>query len=121
MENPLNWKYVMYQEDHMHRISGHTQTGSGQRSKRKYYETLSALLISLDTDKLDAKIVEKIINLFAQHKNHYDIEQMHILEDKLSRRFINDVAEKKLDNELVYKIAQLIKSLNDEEYLKWYA
>jgi hypothetical protein len=75
---------------------------------------------------MDSNIVKytKIINKFVKIKVTDDYEHIHSEQDKIYRKFIKDISNKKIKNKEIYDISVLIKD-NVVKYYKsnvrWYA
>lgn len=87
--------------------------------QRKYEELHS----NLKKNVLDINLVVDISDFFEESaKKSYNVENMHILADDLSNKFIQDIASHKLnDIGNIRDISILINRLNEQNYLKWYS
>jgi signal recognition particle GTPase len=111
-------KYIKYKNKYFEQKAGFRKT-----TEQQYDEQLNNLLEQLDKKNISVQLVNEIIDFFKKFvTKNYDPEKMHILEDKLMSQFIANLAEKKTTNlSEIQAIAIQIKTLNDENYLKWYS
>lgn len=81
-----------------------------------YLDILNSKTITVD-------LVKTIFELFFSDESKIsDNEHHHMFEDALMRKFILDMADKKLtDVKTIQKISRLIKKINVSNYVRWYS
>ncbi len=112
-------KYIKYKNKYEHL----KQNAGSKSMAEQYSEKFDQLMKEIKKQNISIQIVNETIQFFKKFEiKNYDPERMHILEDTLMSKFISDLADKNIsDLYVLQEIATLIKKLNDENYLKWYA
>ncbi|XWV26467.1 putative orfan [Tupanvirus soda lake] len=109
-------KYKKYKNKYLQ------QKGAARTVQQQYEDKLSILTERARKEIISIQFVNEILDFFKLSvQKSYDPEGMHILEDLLMSKFISDIADKKIVEPNIHQISVLIKKLNDQEYLKWYA
>ena len=109
------YKYHKYLTRYLSRITASTAAMTIQQQLNEFMDRIKL-------EVLTPVLVEQIADFFELAvKWSYDVEQMHILEDTLMMRFVEDVAENQYDSDTARAVAKGIKGINDKGYLKWYS
>lgn len=109
------YKYHKYLTRYLSRI---TAASAGTVIQQQLLEFKDRIKLEVLTPVL----VEQVADFFELAvKWSYDTEQMHILEDTLMMRFVEDVADDQYDSETARAVAKGIKGINDKGYHKWFS
>lgn len=109
------YKYHKYFTKYMNRIGS-------QKNAQVIRQELDRYLKILEQEPISVELVEQIADFFERAiRWNYDVEQMHLLEDRLMRNLIDNTANGKISIDQIRPIAIAIKKITDQDYLKWYS
>lgn len=132
MSNIYTKKYSKYHNKYQKLIQNKKQTelmpdnyqfgGSRKSVAQQYIDKLSWYDNWLDNNIITLDMTESIVNFFASaQKSSYDVEFMHVLEDKLIKKIINSIATQQITWSDAVAISKSANKLIAADYLKWYA